>query len=100
MCHDGIPPVDHTGIIPAFIEHTHIHTKIVSHVDSAGCGALIRADDHQVVCVNLQIWHMGQKSLDKLVRRLYCLKTAHGNGILHPRIMGIKGNDVFHTHTV
>ena len=46
MGHDWVASADYLGIIPALIEHTHVHTQVVGKVYGAVHGALVRADDH------------------------------------------------------
>ena len=60
-------------------------------------GAFIRADDHQVFLVNADIGIMGEQGLYKRICGHEVVKTNQRNGILHPGVMGVKGDDVFHS---
>ena len=51
-----------------------------------------------MVIVDLQIVGIMQNTLYKLVCRLNRLKSVKRNGILHPGIMGIKGDYIIHSH--
>ena len=53
MGHDGVPAIDDSGIVPSLIEHTHVDAQVVCQVDGAVHGALVGADDHQVILINL-----------------------------------------------
>ena len=46
MSHDWVAAVDYLGIIPAFIEHTHIHAQVVGKVYGPVHGSLVRTDYH------------------------------------------------------
>ena len=41
---------------------------------------------------------MAEKSLDKLVGRLYCLESAQRDCVLHPRIVRVKSDDIVDAH--
>ena len=75
MSNDGVLAVYDAGVIAAFVEHTHIHAEYVGHVDGTAHAALIRADDHHGVFVNVKIRNSLEKTLDELVNRLYGLKA-------------------------
>ena len=51
-----------------------------------------------MLTVYLNVIYVGEQCLDKLVSRLYSLKTMQWNRILDTRIMRIKGDDIVHTH--
>ena len=98
MGYYGVGAVHDSGIVTALIEHTHIQAQDICHIDSAVHSALIGADDHGIVFVDLQCGNCAEQTLYKLVYRLYSLKAFQGDGILYPGIMGIKGDDVVNTH--
>ena len=75
MSNDGVLAVYDAGVIAAFVEHTHIHAEYVGHVDGTAHAALIRADDHHGVFINVKIRNSLEKTLDELVNRLYGLKA-------------------------
>lgn len=76
MGHNGVPSVDYPGVIPSFIEHTHIQVQDVGQIDRALGGAFVRADGHHVVAVDLKIVIGEQKSLYKLIGGTDGLKSA------------------------
>ena len=51
-----------------------------------------------MLCVNLQVFLHMQKGLDELVDAGHILKTVKRNGVLHSGVMGVKGDDIIHTH--
>ena len=55
MSHDRVAAVHDLGIIAALVEHTHIQAQYVCKVNSTAHAALIRADDHHVVTVDLKL---------------------------------------------
>ena len=46
MGYDGVAPVYYLGVVPALIEHTHIHTQVICQVNGAVHSAFVRADNH------------------------------------------------------
>lgn len=98
MGHNGVAAVDDAGVVPSLVEHTHIKTKHVGNVDRSRHTALVWADHHHVVVVDLQAFHMAQKSFDKLISRLYGLETVQRDGILHAGIVGVKRDDIVYAH--
>ena len=75
MSNDGVAPVNHSGVITSFIEHTHIEAKHVCHIDSTAHTAFIRANHHHVIGIELQILYIFQKTFDKLIGGLYRFKA-------------------------
>ena len=67
MSHDGIAAVDHTGIVTALVEHTHLNTHIHRIVHITVEGALVRADHHQVIAVHLQVGNVFEHRLHHLI---------------------------------
>ena len=59
---------------------------------------ILLVDDHQMVRIDLHVRSVPEDILDKLVSRLYSLKTIQRYGILDTRIVGVKGDDVLNTH--
>ena len=55
MGHDRIATVYHVCVVAAFVEHTHIDTKNVRHIDRTAGSALIRADNHQMIGIGLNV---------------------------------------------
>ena len=49
----GLRPSHDLGVVPALVEHTHIQSQHVGEVHGAAGSALVRADDHHVVAVDL-----------------------------------------------
>ena len=98
MGNDRVASVDDPGVIAAFVEHTHVKSQHVGEEDSAGHTALIRADDHHVIAIDLQLFLIFQQIFDKLVNRLNGLKTLERNRVLDTRIVCVKGNDILNAH--
>ena len=55
MGHNGVLAVYDGRVIAAFVEHTHIHAEDIGKIHSPLHGALIRADDHQMLIVNPEV---------------------------------------------
>ena len=98
MSNNWITSVYNLCIITAFIEHTHVKTEDICKVYGTVCSALIRADCHHMVTVDLKIFISTKQSLDKLISRGNCLKSAQRNRILYTRVMSIKCNNIVNTH--
>ena len=86
------------GVVKAFVIHAHINTQDVCKIDRTAHAALIRADDHKMLIVNVKSLLMVQKSLDKLIRRLNCLKSMKWSGILNLGVMCIESDNIFYPH--
>ena len=96
---DRVTSVDSLGVIQTFVIHTHINTKDIGKIDCAVHASFIRADDHEMIVVDVKSFLMIEKSFDKLIGWLYSLKSMQRCCVLHARVMCVKGDDVFHTHT-
>ena len=55
MSNDRITSVYNLCVIAAFIEHTHVQPQHIGKIHGSSRTALIRADDHHMAAVNLQI---------------------------------------------
>ena len=98
MGNNRIAAVYNARIVPALVEHTHIQAEYVGNIDCASHTAFIGADYHHMIGINLQILLIAQQVLNELVCRLYGFKAVQGDGILYPRIVCVKGDDVVHAH--
>lgn len=87
MGNDGVFAVDNCGIVTAFIEHTHVHTQDTGEIHSTSHSPFIRADDHQMVFVDLQIRNGTGQSFDILIWRIETVKTIQWNRIADTGIM-------------
>ncbi len=94
---DWVTSIDSLGVIQTFVIHTHINTKDIGKIDCAVHASLIRADDHEMIVVDVKSFLMIEKSFDKLIGWLYSLKSMQRCCILHARVMCVKSDDVFHT---
>ena len=90
--------VYHTGIIQTFVIHTHINAQDIGEINSPSHAALVGADDHEMLIVNVQAVFVIEKSFDKLVGRLNRLESVERRCILYPGVVGVKGNDILHAH--
>ena len=69
-----------------------------SAVNGAMHGAFVGTYDHEMVFVYDQFRFRPKQRLDKLVRRVKAVETVERYGVLHSWVMGVKSNDVVHTH--
>ena len=88
-----------SGIIETLIVHTHINAKDIGKINGAVHASLVRADDSKMFIVNAKTFFVSEKSLDKLIGWLNSFKTMKRSCVLNTSVMGVKGNDVFHTHS-
>ena len=95
---DRMTAFDHLGIVKTSVIHTHVNTKNVSKVDCSAHASFIRADDHEVIVINVKSFYIAKKSFDKLIGRLNSLKTMKRSRILYTCIVSIKGDDVLNSH--
>ena len=98
MRNDRVLAVHNGGVIPAFVEHTGVHTEDVCKIHSPVKRSFIGADHNGVVLVDNQILLHSQESADKLVGRCEIVKALDGHGILYSWVMGIKCDKVGDTH--
>ena len=99
MGNDRVASVNDGRVVAAFVEHTHVNTEVVCHVDSTAHTALIRADDHQMILVELHIRCIAQGVFDELVSRLDGFKSMQRNRVLDTRVVSVEGDDVFYAHS-
>ena len=99
MGNDRVASVNDGRVVAAFVEHTHVNTEVVCHVDSTAHTALIRADDHQMILVELHIRCIAQDVFDELVSRLDGFKSMQRNRVLDTRVVSVEGDDVFYAHS-
>ena len=57
VSNDRVLAANYNRIIPALVEHTHFHTQYTGKIYGTTHSSFIRADDHQMIFVNLQIRH-------------------------------------------
>ena len=81
MGNDRVASVNDGRVVAAFVEHTHVNTEVVCHVDSTAHTALIRADDHQMIIIDDMI-SSGESMLevakllkDREARNIYMCST-------------------------
>lgn len=65
---DRIAAAYDPGIVPSFIEHSHIQIQDACQVHSTFCGALVRTDCHHVLTVKLKVAVVHNQSLYELIR--------------------------------
>ena len=58
MGDNGIASVYDTGIVPSLIKHSHIQSQNVCNINSAGHTALVGADNHHMIGINIQVGNM------------------------------------------
>ena len=98
MCNDRVTSIYYLGVVTAFIEHTHINSQVVCQVYSTVHSAFIRADDHQMIFVDLSGLIMSKQCLYKLISWHEVVKSVQRDGILYSWVMSIKSNNVFNAH--
>ena len=98
MSNDRITAVNNLGIVTSLIEHSDIKTKYVSHIYSSAHCTFIRADDHHVIIIELEVLELAAHSLYELISRLNCLKSVKRDSILYSGIMSIESYDVVDAH--
>ena len=54
MSHNGVASIHNAGVVPALVEQSHIQPKYGRIEDVPVNGALVGADDHHVLFINLQ----------------------------------------------
>ena len=97
MGHNRVAAVYDSRIISALIEHTHINTEDIGHIDGTLHSTFVRADDHQMITVKIDSVALLNQRLYKLVSGLYRIKAAVWNGVLYTRVMGVKCNDILYS---
>ena len=64
---DRMTAFDHFAVVKTAVVHTHVHTKDVGKIDGSAHASLVRADDHEMVIVNMKIFHIVEKGFYKLI---------------------------------
>ena len=100
MSHNGIAAVHHTGVIPALVEHTQFHSQHGGVIHVAVEGALIGGNHHEVLPLGGDVRERPEHGLEHLIRGHQVVKAHQGHCIGHPRIVGVKGDHVFHAHAL
>ena len=76
MSNNRISSVNNSGVVSSLIEHTHIQTEYVCNVNCTSHTAFIRADNHHVVGIDLQVGLGAQQVFDELIRSLNGFETV------------------------
>ena len=76
MSNDRVLAANYNRIIPALVEHTHFHTQYTGKIYGTTHSSFIRADDHQMLTVYLNVIYVGEQCLDKLVSRLHGVEAG------------------------
>ena len=95
MSDDGVAAVHDGGVVAALVEHAHLGSDHGCEVHRAAHGALVGADEHQILAIHLNVGNVAQKRFDELVGRLHILKGFDRNGILNAGVVRIEGDDGF-----
>ena len=98
MGDDGVLAVYNGGIIAALVEHAGIDAEYIAEIYGAVKGAFIGADNDSMILIDDQIILRIQQRPHELVRRRKIVKTVERGCILHPWVMGIKGDKIIHAH--
>ena len=94
MREDRVAAVDDCCVVVALEEHAHVDAEDIRHVDRAAHAALVRAHDHEMLVVDLQIVGAAENVLDELVGRGDRLEAVHRDRVLYAGVMRVKCNDV------
>lgn len=62
--------------------------------------ALIGRDNHKVLPAGGNVGKGPEHGLEHLVRGHQVVKAHQGHGVLHPGVVGVKGDHVVHTHVL
>ena len=100
MGHDGIPAVDHPGVVPALVEHAQVAAQNAGEVHISIDSALIGADHHEAVLIEAQLRHFPKQGLEHLVGRHHIVEAHQRHRVHKPGIVSIKGNDVLYAHAL
>ena len=97
MRHDRVAAVHNLRVIAPLVEHSHVGSDHRREVNGAVHGALVRADDHQVLAVHLDVRNVAEQSLCELVGGCHILKGTGRNRVLYARVMRVKCDDGIHS---
>ena len=64
---DRMAAFDHFAVVKTAVVHTHVHAKNVCKIDGSAHASLVRADDHEMVIVNMKSFNIFEKGFDKLI---------------------------------
>ena len=67
MSHNRITSVYDSSKITTFVEHTYINSKNVSVVDNSTHSTFVRADNHKMISIKLNVINISKKIFYKLV---------------------------------
>ncbi len=98
MGDNGVASVDDLRVVAAFVKHAHVKVQHIGQIHSPSGRAFIRADRHHVVAVDLQVIKSAQKPFHELIGRAHRLEAVQRDCILHPRIVGVEGNNIVCAH--
>ena len=82
MGNDRVTSIDNTGVIAAFVEHTHVNTQVVCQIYGAGHSALKeRKAKRVVVCATFGLFTNGLEKFDEFFAKGYldCVVTTNLN---------------------
>ena len=71
------------GVVKTSVVHTHIYAENVCKVDRSAHASFVRADDHEVIIVNMKTFYIIEESLDELIGRLDSFKTMQWSCVLY-----------------
>ena len=94
MGDDRVASIDDRRVVVALEEHAHVDAENVRHVDRAAHAALVRAHDHEVLVIDLQVVCAAEDILDELIGRGDRLEAVHRDRVLYTGIVRIKCNDI------
>ena len=98
MCDDGVLAVDNGRIVTALIEHTGINAEYVGKINGSVERAFIRDYDDGMIFVDEQVAGRMKKGAHELVMGRIIIEAFYRNGILDPRIVGVKCDKIGNAH--
>ena len=95
---DGVAAVDDHGIVTALVEHTEIDTQ---RRRRSTCSGPIAPSSGEMIIklsrVGLEVRDVVEQRLEHLIRRHHVVEAHQRHGVLHARIVSVKGHKVFDT---
>lgn len=100
MGDDGIPAIDHPGIVSALVEHTQVAAQNAGEIHIPVNGAFIGGDDNEIILVKTQVGHMVQQGFQHLIGGHHVVEAHQGHGVHQPGVMGIEGDNIGNAHAL
>ncbi len=93
-----VAAVHNSGIIPSFVEHSHLYSQNRSVVHIAVKSALVGAYHHKVLWRNVKLINLLKHCFKHLIRRHNIIKSHKRHRVAYSRIVSVKGNQIGYSH--